>query len=157
MLRLQNSALQNSQSIFSALNSSPALNTIAALQRENLAQNSLLAQNLVQPSRKASSSPTCTTPPNVSAPSTTLSSLTPSTSSKSILVSFDFNVNILAEQVSPLSGSTSYLPGQPTSFPPGIQNIKDLLLFQQQQQLQQAQLQQIQQIQHVRSESNFIF
>ena len=54
--------------------------------------------------------------------------------------------------MSPLSGSTSYLPGQPTSFPPGIQNIKDLLLLQQQQQLQQAQaaqLQQIQQMQHV--------
>ena len=147
-LRLQSSSLQTSPllSVFNAQNAlASASANIALASSLNSSRTVTEAPSIptVNPVRKPSSSPpTVSTPPTSThgplVPVSTAACSTPGTAE---------SAPTTISAISPLSGA-SYLPGQPASFPPGIQNIKDLLLLQQSQQLQQAQqLQQLQQIQ----------
>ena len=147
-LRLQSSSLQNSPllSVFNAQNAlASASANIALASSLNSSRTTAETPSIptVNPVRKPSSSP-----PTVSTPPTsTHGPLIPVTAAACSTPGTAESAPTTISAISPLSGA-SYLPGQPASFPPGIQNIKDLLLLQQSQQLQQAQqLQQLQQIQ----------
>ena len=138
---------------------------ILAAQRAALLQLNVLSQtgfmsNLVAQSqaqmqaqlqkKEQSASPPVTPPnstPSQSMPTTPAAPMTTQSTVARFQTQSETSTNV--SNISPLS-SASYLPGQPGPFPPGIQNIKDLLLLQQQQQLQQAQhLQQLQHLQQV--------